>query len=427
VTTVVKRLPREIRPTDLSGASAGFDVEKVRHDFPILQQKVHGRTLVYLDNAATSQKPQVVIDAILRYYALDNANIHRGVHFLSERATEEYEGARRTVQGFLNAAEANEIIFVRGATEAINLVAQTYGRAHVHGGDEVLITAMEHHSNIVPWQILCEEKGATLRIAPITDSGELRLEGLGNLLGPRTKIVAMTHVSNALGTINPVQKVIEMAHQWNIPVLIDGAQAVPHLQVDVQALDCDFYVFSGHKVYGPTGIGAMYGKSALLDRMPPYQGGGDMISSVTFEKTTYNKLPYKFEAGTPHVAGAIGLGAAIEYANDLGLNNVAAYEHELLAYATESVSAIPGVRLIGTAREKAGVLSFLMDSVHPHDIGTVLDQEGVAIRTGHHCAQPVMQRFGIAATARASFALYNTREEVDALVEGILKVREVFV
>ena len=427
MTTVVKRLPREIRPTDLSGASAGFDVEKVRHDFPILQQKVHGRTLVYLDNAATSQKPQVVIDAILRYYALNNANIHRGVHFLSERATEEYEGARRTVQGFLNAVEANEIIFVRGATEAINLVAQTYGRAQVHAGDEVLITAMEHHSNIVPWQILCEEKGARLRVAPITDSGELLLEDLGNLLGPRTKIVAMTHVSNALGTINPVQKVIEMAHQWNIPVLIDGAQAVPHLQVDVQALDCDFYVFSGHKVYGPTGIGAMYGKSALLDRMPPYQGGGDMISSVTFEKTTYNKLPYKFEAGTPHVAGAIGLGAAIEYANDLGLNNVAAYEHELLAYATESVSAIPGVRLIGTAREKAGVLSFLMDSVHPHDIGTVLDQEGVAIRTGHHCAQPVMQRFGIAATARASFALYNTREEVDALVEGILKVREVFV
>ena len=427
MTTVVKRLPREIRPTDLSGASAGFDVEKVRHDFPILQQKVHGRTLVYLDNAATSQKPQVVIDAILRYYALNNANIHRGVHFLSERATEEYEGARRTVQGFLNAVEANEIIFVRGATEAINLVAQTYGRAQVHAGDEVLITAMEHHSNIVPWQILCEEKGARLRVAPITDSGELLLEDLGNLLGPRTKIVAMTHVSNALGTINPVQKVIEMAHQWNIPVLIDGAQAVPHLQVDVQALDCDFYVFSGHKVYGPTGIGAMYGKSALLDRMPPYQGGGDMISSVTFEKTTYNKLPYKFEAGTPHVAGAIGLGEAIEYANDLGMDNVAAYEHELLAYATESVSAISGVRLIGTAREKAGVLSFLLDGVHPHDIGTVLDQEGVAIRTGHHCAQPVMQRFGIAATARASFALYNTREEVDALVEGILKVREVFV
>jgi cysteine desulfurase/selenocysteine lyase len=427
VTTVVKRVPREIRPTDLSGASAGFDVEKVRHDFPILQQKVHGRTLVYLDNAATSQKPQVVIDAILRYYALNNANIHRGVHFLSERATEEYEGARRTVQGFLNAVQANEIIFVRGATEAINLVAQTYGRAQVHAGDEVLITAMEHHSNIVPWQILCEEKGARLRVAPITDSGELLLEDLGNLLGPRTKIVAMTHVSNALGTINPVQKVIEMAHQWNIPVLIDGAQAVPHLQVDVQALDCDFYVFSGHKVYGPTGIGAMYGKSALLDRMPPYQGGGDMISSVTFEKTTYNKLPYKFEAGTPHVAGAIGLGEAIEYANDLGMDNVAAYEHELLAYATESVSAISGVRLIGTAREKAGVLSFLLDGVHPHDIGTVLDQEGVAIRTGHHCAQPVMQRFGIAATARASFALYNTREEVDALVEGILKVREVFV
>jgi cysteine desulfurase/selenocysteine lyase len=368
----------------------------------------------------------VVIDAIGRYYERDNANIHRGVHFLSEHATEEFEGARRKMQSFLNAADASEIVFVRGATEAINLVAQTYGRSNVHAGDEVLITAMEHHSNIVPWQILCEEKGARLRVAPISDSGELLLTDFANLLGPRTKIVAVTHVSNALGTITPVQRVIEMAHRRHIPVLVDGAQAVPHLNVDVQALDCDFYVFSGHKVYGPTGIGVLYGKSALLDAMPPYQGGGDMISSVTFEKTTYNKLPYKFEAGTPHVAGAIGLGAAIEYVNGLGMDNIAAHEHELLAYATETVSAIPGIRLIGTAKEKAGVLSFLLDSIHPHDIGTILDQEGIAIRTGHHCAQPVMQRFGIAATARASFALYNTREEVDALVEGIQKVREVF-
>ena len=426
MTTAAKRLPREFRSPQLPDAGVEFHVDKVRSDFPILRQRVRGRALVYLDNAATSQKPQVVIDAIGCYYERDNANIHRGVHFLSEHATEEYEGARRTVQDFLNAADVSEIIFVRGATEAINLVAQTYGRTNVHAGDEVLITAMEHHSNIVPWQILCEEKGARLRVAPISDSGELLLEDFENLLGPRTKIVAVAHVSNALGTINPVQRIIEMAHRGNIPVLVDGAQAVPHLKVDVQALDCDFYVFSGHKVYGPTGIGVLYGKSALLDAMPPYQAGGDMISSVTFEKTIYNKLPYKFEAGTPHVAGAIGLGAAIEYVNGLGLDNIAAYEHELLAYATDAVSAIPAIRLIGTAKEKAGVLSFLLDSIHPHDIGTILDQEGIAIRTGHHCAQPVMQRFGIAATARASFALYNTREEVDALAEGMQKVREVF-
>lgn len=426
MTTAAKRLPREFRSPGLADAGVEFDVDKIRRDFPLLRQRVHGRRLVYLDNAATSQKPQVVMDAIGQYYERDNSNIHRGVHFLSEHATEEFEAARRIMQSFLNAADASEIIFVRGATEAINLVAQTYGRTHVHAGDEVLITAMEHHSNIVPWQILCEEKGARLRVAPITDSGELLLEDFENLLGPRTKIVAVTHVSNALGTINPVQRIIEIAHRGNIPVLVDGAQAVPHLKVDVQALGCDFYVFSGHKVYGPTGIGVLYGKSALLDVMPPYQAGGDMISSVTFEKTTYNKLPYKFEAGTPHVAGAIGLGAAIEYVNGLGMDNIAAHEHELLAYATETVSAVPGIRLIGTAKEKAGVLSFLLDSIHAHDIGTILDQEGIAIRTGHHCAQPVMQRFGIAATARASFALYNTREEVDALVEGIQKVREVF-
>ena len=426
MTTAAKRLPRGSRPADVHHTGGDFDVQKLRRDFPILRQRIHGRTLVYLDNAATSQKPLVVIDAICRYYERDNANIHRGVHFLSEHATEEYEAARRTVQSFLNAADASEIIFVRGATEAINLVAQTYGRTNVHSGDEVLITAMEHHSNIVPWQILCEEKDARLRVAPISDSGELLLGDFEKLLGPRTKIVALTHISNALGTINPVQRIIEMARRWNIPVLVDGAQAVPHVKVDVQALDCDFYVFSGHKVYGPTGIGVLYGKSALLEAMPPYQGGGDMISSVTFEKTIYNKLPFKFEAGTPHVAGAIGLGAAIEYVNGLGMDNIAAHEHELLAYATEAVSAIPGFRLIGTAKEKAGVLSFLLDSIHPHDIGTILDQEGIAIRTGHHCAQPVMERFGIAATARASFALYNTREEADALVEGIQKVREVF-
>ena len=426
MTIAAKRLPRGSHPAHVHDAGGDFDVQKLRRDFPILRQRIHGRTLVYLDNAATSQKPQVVIDAICRYYERNNANIHRGVHFLSEHATEEYEGARRTVQQFLNAADASEIIFVRGATEAINLVAQTYGRTNVHAGDEVFITAMEHHSNIVPWQILCEEKNARLRVAPISDSGELLLEDFEKLLGPRTKIVALTHISNALGTINPVWRIIEMARRWNIPVLVDGAQAVPHLKVDVQALDCDFYVFSGHKVYGPTGIGVLYGKSALLEAMPPYQGGGDMISSVTFEKTIYNKLPYKFEAGTPHVAGAIGLGAAIEYVNGLGMDNIAAYEHELLAYATEAVSTIPGIRVIGTAKEKASVLSFLLDTVHPHDIGTILDQEGIAIRTGHHCAQPVMQRLGITATARASFAFYNTREEVDALVEGIQKVREVF-
>ncbi|PYX77572.1 MAG: cysteine desulfurase CsdA [Acidobacteria bacterium] len=424
MTAVANRIPRELRSPRVRGA--GFDVEKVRHDFPILREKVRGRTLVYLDNAATSQKPQVVIDAISRHYERGNANIHRGVHFLSEHATEEHEAARGTVQSFLNAEEASEIIFVRGATEAINLVAQTYGRTQVGPGDEVLITAMEHHSNIVPWQILCEQKGGRLRVVPINESGELLLEEFQKLLNTRTKIVAVTQVSNALGTINPVRRIIEMAHRENIPVLVDGAQAVPHLKVDVQALDCDFYVFSGHKLYGPTGIGVLYGKSALLDAMPPYQGGGDMISSVTFEKTIYNKLPYKFEAGTPHVAGAIGLGAAIDYVNGLGMDNVAAYEHEVLTYATEAVAAIPGIRLIGTAREKAGVLSFLLGSIHPHDIGTILDQEGIAIRAGHHCAQPIMQRFGIAATARASFGLYNTKEEVDALVEGIQKVREVF-
>ena len=408
------------------GAGDALDVESIRADFPILRQKVHGKVLIYLDNAATSQKPRAVIDAITRYYERGNANIHRGVHYLSEHATEEYEAARRTAQGFLGAALASEIIFVRGTTEAINLVAQTFGRARIGAGDEVVVTTMEHHSNIVPWQMLCGEKGAALRVAPINDRGELELGEFERLLGPKTRLVAVTHVSNALGTINPIRKMIAMAHDRDVPVLVDGAQAVPHLKVDVRDLGCDFYAFSGHKVYGPTGIGVLYGKADLLEAMPPYQGGGDMISSVSFEKTTYNRVPYKFEAGTPNIAGTIGLGAALTYVNALGIEKIGAHEHALLEYATEAVSAIPGVRLIGTAKNKAGVLSFVIEGIHPHDIGTILDQEGIAIRTGHHCSEPVMHRFGIPATARASFAVYNTFEEVDALVRGIEKVREVF-
>ena len=403
-----------------------YDPQKIRANFPILYQLVNGKPLVYLDNAATTQKPRAVIDAITRYYEADNANIHRGVHYLSQHATQRYENSRETVRRFLNAAEPSEIVFVRGATEGINLIAQTLGRTRVRAGDEVLITAMEHHSNIVPWQILCEEKGAMLRVAPINDAGELILDEFARLLGPRTKIVAVPHVSNALGTINPLRQMVELAHRHNAVVVVDGAQAVPHLAVDVRALDCDFYVFSGHKLYGPTGIGVLYGKSALLNAMPPYQGGGDMILSVTFEKTTYNKIPHKFEAGTPDVSGVIGLAAAINYVNELGLDRIEAHERDLLRQATESLSTIPGIRLIGTAKEKASVLSFVMDGIHPHDIGTILDQEGIAIRTGHHCAQPVMERFGIPATARASFAFYNTREEVNALVKGIDRVREVF-
>ena len=413
-------------PTPSQQPAGGLDIYAIRAECPILRQTVRGKPLVYLDNAATTQKPRAVIDAVVHYYERTNSNIHRGVHFLSEHATGQYEASRQTVQRFLNATHAHEIVFVRGATEGINLVAQTFGRARVQSGDEVLITAIEHHSNIVPWQILCEEKGAKLRVAPINDRGELLLDEFANLLSPRTKLVAVTHVSNALGTVNPIQRIVDLAHARNVPVLVDGAQAVPHRRVDVQALDCDFYAFSGHKVYGPTGIGVLYGKSALLDAMPPYQGGGDMIRSVTFEKTTYNKLPYKFEAGTPDIAGVIGLGAAIDYVSDLGIENIAAHEHELLAYATEGISAISGLRLIGTAEEKAGVLSFVMDGVHPHDIGTILDQEGIAVRTGHHCSQPIMERFGIDATARASLAVYNTEEEIDALVRGIQKVREVF-
>ena len=421
MTTVAQPVTRDPQPV-----ASGLDLAKIRADFPILAERINGRPIVYLDNAATSQKPRVVLDAIANYYEHMNANIHRGVHTLSVRATEAHDAARLTVKKFINAADTREIIFVRGATEAINLVAQTYGRKHVGAGDEVLITAMEHHSNIVPWQILCEEKGAHLKVAPIDDRGELLLDEFAKLIGPRTKIVAVTHVSNALGTVLPLREMIELAHRQGVPVLVDGAQAVPHFTVDVQALDADFYAFSGHKVYAPTGIGVLYGRRALLEAMPPYQGGGDMIRSVTFEKTTYNDLPWKFEAGTPDIAGAIALGAALKYITDLGMDNIAAREHDLLAYATEVVGAIPGVQLIGTARDRAGVLSFVLDNVHPHDLGTILDREGIAIRTGHHCAQPVMERFGIPATARASFAVYNTKAEVDALVAGIRAALEVF-
>ena len=405
---------------------ASFAVERIRNDFPILKQQVHGKPLVYLDNAATSQKPQVVIDTVTQYYLAQNSNVHRGVHFLSEQATQAFEGARAKVARFLNASNAREVIFVRGATEGINLVAQSYGRTFIKAGDEILISAMEHHSNIVPWQMLCEQIGARLRVIPFNYDGELFLDEYERLLNEWTKLVAVVQVSNALGTINPIKQIIEMAHRRGIPVLVDGAQAVPHMRVDVQALDCDFYAFSGHKLFGPTGIGVLYGKADLLEAMPPYQGGGDMISAVTFEKTHYNTLPYKFEAGTPDIAGVIGLGVAIDYLSEIGLDAITAYEHELLAYATDALSTIKGVRIIGTAREKAGVLSFVLDGIHAHDIGTILDHEGIAIRAGHHCAMPVMQRFGVPATARASLAFYNTKEEVDALIRAIHKVIEVF-
>jgi cysteine desulfurase/selenocysteine lyase len=398
----------------------------VRREFPILGEKVRGKPLVYLDNAATTQKPRAVIETLDRYYRTENANIHRGIHFLSERATEAYEEARATVARFLGAADAREIVFVRGTTEAINLVAQSYGRKFIGEGDEIIVSAMEHHSNIVPWQILREQVGADLRVIPMNNHGELLVDEYERLFSDQTKLVAVTHVSNALGTINPVGEIIQIAHRRGVPVMVDGAQAVPHLRVDVREIDCDFYAFSGHKLYGPTGVGVLYGKASLLDAMPPYQGGGDMISSVTFEKTLYNVLPYKFEAGTPNIAGAIGLGAAIDYLSKVRLDLVAAHERELLAYATETVSAIKGVRIIGTAREKAAVLSFVLDGVHAHDVGTILDQDGIAIRAGHHCAMPVMERFGVPATARASLALYNQREEVDALVGAIEKVKRVF-
>ncbi len=416
------------RETVQSSASAAarslFDVERVRRDFPILTEKIHGRPLVYFDNAATSQKPRAVIEAERRFYENLCANVHRGVHWLSEQATRAYEDTRIKLQRFLNAAESREIIFVRGTTEAINLVASTYGRKHIQAGDEIIISGMEHHSNIVPWQMLCEEKGSHLRIAPVLDNGELDLEGFEALLNSRTRFVAVAHVSNVLGTINPVKRIIEMAHLWNVPVLLDGAQAAPHMRIDVRALDCDFYTVSGHKLFAPTGIGALYGKAKWLEAMPPYQGGGDMIASVTFEKTIYNTIPYKFEAGTPNIAGTLGFAAAVDYLEGLGFENFTPHEHDLLAYATEAISRLDGVRIIGTAREKAAVISFVMEGIHPHDVGTILDREGIAVRTGHHCAQPLMDRFGVPATTRASLAFYNTMEEIDGLVKGIQKVKE---
>ena len=405
---------------------ATLDVREIREMFPLLAGTVGGKPLAYLDNAATTQKPRVVLDTLSRYYAAENANIHRGVYQLSQNATQAYEGARGKVAAFLNAAEPAEIIFTRNATEGINLVAQTFGRWQVGEGDDVVISTMEHHSNIVPWQMLCEEKGARLRVVPITDAGELMLDELASLLGPRTKLVSIVHMSNSLGTINPVRQVVELAHAQGIPVLIDGSQAAYHRAVDVQAIGCDFYVVTGHKLYGPTGIGALYGQRRWLEAMPPYQGGGDMISSVTFERTTYNKVPHKFEAGTPHIAGAIGLGAAVDFIRSVGFEAIAGHERRLLDYATDRLSAVPGLRLIGTAREKVSILSFVLDGVHAHDIGTIVDTEGVAIRTGHHCTQPVMDRFGVPATARASLAMYSTIEEIDQLVAALTKVREVF-
>jgi cysteine desulfurase / selenocysteine lyase len=403
-----------------------FDVDKVRADFPVLRQTIHGKPLVYLDSAATAQKPYAVIEAIRRFHEVDCANIHRGVHELSQRSTAAYEETRAKAKRFLNARSKNELIFVRGATEGINLVASSWGRRNVKEGDEIVISAMEHHSNIVPWQMLAEEKEAKLRVIPMNDRGELILEEYERLLGPRTRMVAFCHVSNALGTINPAREIIEMAHRAGALALVDGAQAAPHMKVDVQALDADFYTFSGHKVFGPTGIGILYGRSKLLNAMPPYQGGGDMIRTVTFEKTTYNELPYKFEAGTPNIAGGIGLGAALDYVMRIGPDKIAHYEHDLLLYGTEALSRIPGLRMIGTAREKAAVLSFVIEGIHPHDIGTVLDRQGIAVRTGHHCAQPVMDAFQIPATTRASLAFYNTASEIDALAAGLHKVKEIF-
>tara|TARA_Y100000758_G_scaffold301410_1_gene267263 strand:- start:1270 stop:2505 length:1236 start_codon:yes stop_codon:yes gene_type:complete len=403
-----------------------FDVARIREDFPVLHQMVNGKPLVYLDNAATTQKPQAVIDALVRYYSADNSNVHRGVHTLSQRATEDYDSGRSKARQFLNAASDEEIIFVKGTTDGINLVAHSYARQHLGEGDEIIISTMEHHSNIIPWQVLCQEKGAHLRVIPISDAGELSMDEYESLLSSRTKLVAITHVSNVLGTVNPIKQIVEMAHSQGVPVLVDGAQATPHMPVDVQKLGCDFYVFSGHKIYGPTGIGVLYGKAELLEAMPPYQLGSDMIKSVTFERTVYNDLPYKFEAGTPNIAGVIGMGAAIDYLTEIGMDRIDNYEHGLLEYGTECLSGIDGVKIVGNAPGKASVLSFVMDCAHPHDIGTILDTEGVAIRTGHHCAQPLMNRYGVPATARASLSFYNTRDEVDLLVKAIDRVIEVF-
>lgn len=416
----------QIPKPNIQQGTFDLNVQKIRGDFPVLHQKVYGKPLVYLDNAATSQTPQVVIDAMNHFYHKIRSNVHRGVHHLSERSTEAYEGARIKVQKHLNAASIQEIIFVRGVTEGINLVAQSYGKKYFKPGDEIIITNMEHHSNIVPWQLVCETTGAKIKVVPINDNGELLIEEYEKLLSPKTRLVSVVHISNALGTINPVRKIIQLAHNHNIPVLLDGAQAAPHFRIDVRELDCDFYAFSGHKVYGPTGIGILYGKKELLEKMSPYQGGGDMIRRVTFEKTTYNDLPYKFEAGTPNIAGVIGLGEAIDYINQIGFEKTSIYEQELLSYATKNLSVLPKVKLIGTAKEKTSILSFIIEGVHPHDIATVLDHEGIAIRAGHHCTQPLMDRFGIPATARASLAFYNTRNEIDVLVRGIEKVLKMF-
>ena len=403
-----------------------LDVAALRRDFPILAERVNGKPLVYLDNAATTQKPEAVIDALVHYYAHDNSNVHRGVHTLSQRATDRYEDARARIARFVGGVSTQEIVYTSGTTGGLNLVAQSYGRNVLRPGDDVVISAMEHHSNIVPWQLVCAQTGASLKVAPVNDAGEIDMEAYARLLGPRTKIVAVTHVSNALGTITPIERIIRLAHDAGAMAVVDGAQAIAHVGVDVRALDADFYAFSGHKIFGPTGIGVLYGKAAILDAMPPYQGGGDMIRSVTFEKTEYNDLPYKFEAGTPNIAGAIGLGAAIDYVERVGIGAIAAYEDELLAYATRRVEAIPGLRIVGTAAHKAAIVSFTLEGVHAHDVGTILDNEGIAVRAGHHCAMPVMERFGIAGTARASFALYNTTDEVDALATGIERVQRMF-
>ncbi len=410
----------------IRSAAQAIDVARVRADFPILNVKVNDKPLAYLDSAASAQMPQQVIDRLIRYQTSEHANIHRGVHYLSERATDAYEAARAKLRKFINAAEDREVIFTRGTTNAINTVAHGFGRTYVGEGDEVLISHMEHHSNIVPWQMLCEEKGATLKVIPIDDTGQLLMDDYRELLGPRTKLVAVTHVSNVLGTINPIKQMIVLAHAQGIPVLVDGAQGVPHMKVDVRDLDCDFYAFSGHKMCGPTGIGILYGKASWLEKMQPYEGGGDMIMSVSFDKTTYNTIPYKFEAGTPPIAAAIGLGAAVDYLDSLGMDAVSEHEHSLIAYGTEAMSKIDGVRIYGTAADKAAVLSFNIEGVHAHDVGTILNDEGVAVRTGHHCAQPLMQRFGVPATARASFYLYNTVEEIDQLVAAVRRVQQIF-
>jgi cysteine desulfurase / selenocysteine lyase len=423
---VIKEAERLDKADEVPGFSPVFDVHKIRADFPILSELVHGKPLVYLDSANTSQKPSSVLRAMEDYYRHDNANIHRATHLLSERATKAYEGTRTKVARFINATDEKSIVLTTGTTDGINLVAQTYGRMILGPGDEVLLSWLEHHSNIVPWQIICEQTGATLKVAPINDRGEIDLDAYHSMLSRRTKIVAIGHISNALGTINPVRAITKAAHAYGAAVLIDGAQAVPHLVVDVTALDCDFYVFSSHKMFGPTGTGILYGRRALLEAMPPYRGGGDMIASVTFEKTTYNAVPYKFEAGTPNIAGVVGLGAAVDYLGAIDRAGALAHEDGVLAYGTERLREVPGTRLIGEAREKTGVLSFVMEGVHPHDVGTILDREGIAVRTGQHCAQPVMDRFGVAATVRASLALYNTREDVDALVTSLHRVRQVF-